>query len=407
MVPQRGLEWIKTTFSLEPRWVIEPQLDDIKAEIQAILNWTGDFRVTFIAQGAFNKLYKVENGNDALVMRISLPVDPGSKTESEVATLHFMLENGEIPVPKVRAYDSSSSNRVGFEWILMDLMPGIPLHDRWRYMTWGAKEALIQQLATHYTSMYRQQFDTIGNAYLSSEGRRSRIPYIGKIVSMQFFWGDHISQDVLRGPFHSSQDWLSARLSFDESDSRKILNQSEDEDDREDAEDTLKILTRLRKLLPDLHFSPHEPTMFFHDDLSQHNILVDEAGNLTAVIDWECVSTLPLWKACQFPAFLEGRNRAEEPLQQNYQRDGQISDLFWDHLLEYELAQLRTSFFQQMEQLEPKWTLAYRSSQPLRDFDLAAKNCSEPFSLRTINAWLDDVENNVIGAQSLEQRLRQ
>ena len=407
MVAQHGLEWVETSFSSEPCWLIEPQIDDIKAELRAILKQTRDLEVTFLAQGAFNKLYKVKIDDDALVLRVTLPVDPGSKTESEVATIQYMSRNGRIPVPGIRAYSSSSSNHIGFEWILMDLMPGVPLRDRWRHISWNAKETLVHQVAKYCAAMYQNQHNLIGNAFLAEKTPRSHPPSIGKIVSMQFFWGDHILQDVPRGPFQGSRDWMAARLTFDESDAQKIVDQSEDEDDREDAEDTMRKLTRLRKLLPNTFSTSSEPTMFFHDDLSQQNILVDEAGKLTAIIDWECVSALPLWKACQYPAFLNGRDRDEEPLQQAYERDGEINDLFWEHLLEYELTRLRTYFLEQIKQLEPRWIDVYHQSQRLRDFDLAAQNCNEPFSLRIINVWLDDVEENGVEAQSLEKRLHQ
>ena len=39
-------------------------------------------------------------------------------------------------------------------------------------------------------------------------------------------------------------------------------------------------------------------------------MLVDEGVSLTAVVDWEYMSALPLWYACRYPAFLDGRDRA-------------------------------------------------------------------------------------------------
>ena len=44
-----------------------------------------------------------------------------------------------------------------------------------------------------------------------------------------------------------------------------------------------------------------ELSMLFHDDLSQQNILVDDNGILAGVVDSECVSALPLWRACYYP----------------------------------------------------------------------------------------------------------
>jgi hypothetical protein len=44
---------------------------------------------------------------------------PRLKTESEVATMHYLRENTNIPVPTVYHYDSNPYNRLGGEYILM------------------------------------------------------------------------------------------------------------------------------------------------------------------------------------------------------------------------------------------------------------------------------------------------
>jgi hypothetical protein len=64
---------------------------------------------------------------------------------------------------------------------------------------------------------------------------------------------------------------------------------------------------------------PHQrpgskPTMLFHGDLSRHNILVDGKGVLTGVVDWDFVSFLPYWIACQLPPVLHCKPLDEEPI---------------------------------------------------------------------------------------------
>ena len=44
---------------------------------------------------------------------------PRLKTESEVATMHYLRRNTSIPVPEVYHYDSNPYNRLGGEYILM------------------------------------------------------------------------------------------------------------------------------------------------------------------------------------------------------------------------------------------------------------------------------------------------
>jgi hypothetical protein len=56
-------------------------------------------------------------------MRVTLPVSPHHKTRGEVATLRWVREHTNIPVPKVIAFDDNSDDSIGFEWILVELMP--------------------------------------------------------------------------------------------------------------------------------------------------------------------------------------------------------------------------------------------------------------------------------------------
>ena len=85
-----------------------------------------------------------------------------------------------------------------------------------------------------------------------------------------------------------------------------------------------------------------EPSIIVHDDLSSRNILVQDNGELAAVLDWECVAALPLWAACNYPAFLEGPIRRIEPDRTTYglEEDGETCDPFLEHLENYELPLL-------------------------------------------------------------------
>jgi len=58
------------------------------------------------------------------------------------------------------------------------------------------------------------------------------LPHLGQLVSM-IFWGDHINQDVLRGPFINGNDCICARFTLVLNDQERIIKTSEDEDDIE------------------------------------------------------------------------------------------------------------------------------------------------------------------------------
>ncbi len=54
-----------------------------------------------------------------IVARVARRFMPRLKTESEVATLNYLRENTNIPVPYVYHHDSNPYNRLGGEYILM------------------------------------------------------------------------------------------------------------------------------------------------------------------------------------------------------------------------------------------------------------------------------------------------
>ncbi|KAJ5383445.1 hypothetical protein N7517_001356 [Penicillium concentricum] len=164
----------------------------------------------------------------------------------------------------------------------------------------------------------------------------------------------------------------------------------------EDATTTLQIIDDLRSILP-LVFPTDdedpEPSMIFHDDISRHNILVDDSGKLTGLLDWECVSAVPLWKACDYPSFLEQRPRRSEPNIERYKRsvDKEPSELYFEHLWHYEITLLRDIFIDEMRRLDLGWVEVFEKSQVKRDFDNAVHRCDSDISAQEIKAWIGDM----------------
>lgn len=419
MPDQRGLEWISTTFGLEPRWTEEPNLDTIAQIAREHLHHDGEspVKITFHAQGAFNKLYKISTSSSDSLLRVSLPVDPHLKTKSEVATIEFVRKATDMPVPRIIAFNSDNQNELGFEWILMEMMPGVALRKKWRTLTWEAKEDIVKQMAFFQAQLFLCRFRGIGNLF-PAEGqgnessRASSISsesfILGQIVSLVFFWGDHLKHSVPRGPFEASREWLHARLEFVLADQELILKTSDDEDDIEDAEFAKDLATRILQVLPQV-FQPdtagYEESILFHDDLHMENILVDEEGTLTAIIDWECVSVLPLWRACQLPRLVEGRTREAKPKKTEYTPDLSyetqestlpgaldnegVDTLYWDHLLEYEQTQLRKLFLDEMKRLSSDWISIFETNTLRSDFEKAVHNCDNSWCFKIVNRWLN------------------
>lgn len=127
---------------------------------------------------------------------------------------------------------------------------------------------------------------------------------------------------------------------------------------------------------------------------------------MTGVIDWERVSALPLWKACDYPKCLDEKLRHEEPVREKYGQEdnGEPNELYWETLEDFELTCLRRFFLDEMRRLEPGWIEVFEASEAKRDFELAMNQCDIDFSARYIEGWLDDFEAKKTCARSLRDR---
>lgn len=219
---------------------------------------------------------------------------------------------------------------------------------------------------------------------------------LDRIVDRHFFWNQNIHQIIHRGPFAQIQDWLTAKLYLSENETKRWMAEEEDEDDLEFGNRVLRVIQRLRdnlnRVFPEIE--PLGDTAMVHDDLSTGNILVDEAGNLMAVIDWEFSTAVPVWSAARLPVLLKDNEREERPKEDGYRHDeeGKVDDLYWDHLREYELTALRKLWFAEMESLEPEWIKSYKQHDTKVGF-LNAVNSCEMYTLPKVERWLDKLEN--------------
>lgn len=405
---QAGLEWVRPTrWGSEPRWTGEPNTDAIASIACRHLGLfsTEGGTIELIGQGAFNKVFKVTCPKGTFAVRVTLPVDPRYKTLSEVATLDLVREHTSIPVPKVIAFDAFHDNCIGFEWILMEYVSGTHLQEAWSNMSWSAKYKLVDKLVNIASELFRIRCNAIGNVYRSgdrsvimSPNTESGLPsgyVLGRIVSMPFFWEKHISLEFPRGPFRSSKEWLTACLAHKQYDCEQAMqnvqadsdNSSDDSDDEDENQMTANLIERLLEVLPKFFPSTDDEVFaLHHDDIHSHNIMVNAFGELEALIDWECVSVLPLWKVCQFPSLLEGKMRTEEPDMEQYSRndDGTLDEMYAKHRLEYEKTLLRGLFIQRMETVEPRWIAEFRTLEGKADFAYAVQNCDTPFCRRRI-----------------------
>ena len=447
---REGLKWEDGLFSSEPRWAFEPSTDIIKELACHHLHLSEDdasrSTLKFEVQGGFNKLYAFDCPRGSYLMRVSLPVDPRYKTLSEVATIQYLRSRTTIPVPEVVAYDASSETALKFEWMLMERIMAKPLGDIRPSMDWDAKVALLKNVVGVMAQLFHLRFTCIGNLFhsqhvpssrrteesgpatggtagkligvilqflqttvrtmgnllrnpqLQEEHRPDDAPntseiVVDRIVSMPFFWDERYTMDVPRGPFPSSREWLLAQLALIEGDCDVLLQGKDtDKDDIEEKERAKVIIKRLRNHLPHIFPSNCTETESFairHDDINHQNILVDESGAFKALVDWECVSVLPLWKVCQLPDYLNGYDCNDKPDPGKY--EGVEDENYQSHLKAYEYTLLRSVFLDEMKVVAPEWIQERERSIKKKDFGRAVELC-DGFWQDTVESWLDALD---------------
>lgn len=227
-----------------------------------------------------------------------------------------------------------------------------------------------------------------------------------RIMSMNLL---EAKQDVARGPYQSTHDWLQARLMMaidrlpplhiepvynDDYDERDIFQ------DRQQRKRALDAIPQLLRILSRVFPPSTEPTILYLHDLHDQNIMVDDDGNLVALLDWEFIQTVPSWYGCQIPEALIGVEMASPPTKEEYPTynddpviEAGVEDLYWDTLREYEKTQLRAVFLDEMERLQPDWSREYRGEQFKKKFiQLLDAACSGRIYDQRYLRWLDRVE---------------
>ncbi|KAH7164724.1 hypothetical protein DER46DRAFT_684643 [Fusarium sp. MPI-SDFR-AT-0072] len=304
----------------------------------------------------------------------------------------------------------------------MEFMQGTSAHKRWRTTSMEQKIWLTKQVATfqfELSGLEKQEPAFKGMRTLDSPDIDLEADFKapeaaitpGRMVIPEFFMGDYLIYDISRGPFLSTHDWLSAVLTFVIRHQKLVLENSQDEHDIEDAEDILPVAQSLLALLPK-NFPPDlsrpEPSALHNHDLSLNNILVDEQGEVTAVVDWECVSALPLWMLSQVPEFLEDQPGEDEPQRDAYSNETPEeatkeadrrndpdyldnegkNELYCIHMMEYETTQLRKVYKAKLEELCPDWV----KMNPLEeDFFDAVLQC-DGLWVKMVRKWAECIE---------------
>lgn len=218
---------------------------------------------------------------------------------SEYATLLFLQKIGNVPVPKVHGFSFDHKNPAKTPYFFMDKIPGSSFYDALHNSLNKAQiYNILQELARVKKTLMQHPFDEIGS--LSIMDNETCQYDVDRHLTIWDYRTIMEGEEGLMGPYQSSfqyyanllhlgwSEWHDSNFFFVEPD---VIREQ------------WNIHTFLCSILTS--YVGNDGNRFFlaHTDLSFANIMVDEEGSITGIIDWEFASTLPLQAAEHYPLF--------------------------------------------------------------------------------------------------------
>ena len=254
--------------------------------------------------GSYNIVYEL-SFSDGIKWAIRIPakgdVCKPSRNRSlylDIVTQRFISSRTSIPIPQIHYWSLDSGNILSRPFVIMDFIPGTNLSKLWNDRNWitdQKREKIFEQIAGWMTELSALEFDQIGCLdWDEASGTHHIVPFPDSSVFLVRLprWQDSKELDsaaVPAGPFNTAHEYLSLLLSL----RRRISDSS-----------TLTILQLLLSILPDSTLGG-PPFTLRPPDFDSQNVLVDDGGTVTGIIDWDDVRTLPRQGgAAAYPAWL-------------------------------------------------------------------------------------------------------
>ncbi|KAJ2994636.1 hypothetical protein NUW58_g1500 [Xylaria curta] len=244
---------------------------------------------TLIARisGSYNITHVVKLENAKLVIRVpatgwgsGLTQAAADAMESQVATIRLIRGKTTIPVPEIYALDTSVNNEIGAPYICMSFIPGNPVSEVWfDYSGTLPRDEFRLSILTSLSQTMAKfscfAFDQMGS--ITKSGSDSTV------IGPSYDWDekeDGSLQVTTSGPYDSTSVFLRQNSIDGSSVNGNTWSKA-----------AAKVLEVLLGCLP----TPDSPSSFVlcPPDFDSQNVLVDDEGTVTGLIDWDLAQTMP------------------------------------------------------------------------------------------------------------------
>lgn len=235
--------------------------------------------------GSYNITHVVELESVKLVIRVpatgwgsGMTPTAAHAMESHVATIRLIRSKTTIPVPEIYALDTTDNNEISAPYLCMNFIPGKPVSEVW-FDDSGTlpREEMRLRILTSLSRTMAQfsclTFDKMGSIMEDGSGSTA----IGSLYD----WHEEEDgglQVATSGPFDSTSAFLQESL---------IASSSENVWDKAEA----KVSKAMVDCLPTLDSPPG--FVLCLPDFDSQNVLVDDQGTITGLIDWDLAQTMP------------------------------------------------------------------------------------------------------------------
>lgn len=208
-----------------------------------------------------------------------------SSLQFEVQTMQYLSDYSRIPVPKVFDYELDPRNPVQYRFIIMEAMLGGPLGVPYCAVPRPYLDKFLAQLAEHLIELGTLSFHSIG--------------------CLQYDMPTRVAEVVAPPGRHSAYTTSSQFVHDIRTEQNELLLKNDTSPfqvPKEDREVAACIL--LHAALGNLKMEVQcGPFPLSHPDLHYNNILVDDQYNITGIIDWSGVMTVPQEVFAAVPGF--------------------------------------------------------------------------------------------------------
>jgi len=243
------------------------------------------------------------------------------KMISEIFTLRLIRSRTSLPVPEIYDWDTTT-RKIGIPYLLVSFLPGQTVTKRWFDRTWVTEEkrlAILRNLAGLMSELHCMRFDKIGALYFYDSGEFLRVGELIAQTEGDIFHPEYEEIDGRRtikwpepsilGPFDSAKSYL--LVGVDALENEKGLGKVAVRQRRADV-------TILRLAIDSIPESLTNDGAFVlaHPDFDSPNILIDNDGQITGVLDWDGVHTMP--RSYGFSCYPSWITRDWDPIMYGY-----------------------------------------------------------------------------------------